>query len=109
LFCITALFNKGKWEFPGGKLEPGETLEECITRTIQEELGAAIGEPQPFMIVEHSHPDFRVRLHSFFTRIEFGSLMVKEHRQIRWVEVNELMSLDWAEADVPIVEALLRL
>lgn len=101
-------FNQGKWEFPGGKVEPGESLPECLAREIREELGVVISAPQPFLTVNHRYPHIHINMHSFLTRIEHGNLTVNEHRRIRWVEIRDLTTLDWAQADLPIAEELMR-
>ncbi|MBE0639208.1 MAG: (deoxy)nucleoside triphosphate pyrophosphohydrolase [Bacteroidales bacterium] len=93
----------GLWEFPGGKIEPGETDEECIIREILEELNLnieIIGKLQP---VEHLYSDKSIRLIPFICKLSSGQLTLKDHSEYRWLGINELQSLDWAEADIKVV------
>ena len=91
-----------KWEFPGGKLEAGETLAACLKREIKEELGLdiAIGEELPAS--KHTYNLTKeICLHPFICTIQAGTINLKEHKQIVWLTLNELKALDWVEADVP--------
>lgn len=97
-----------KWEFPGGKREAGESLEQCVIREIREELGLDIHIVEPIPSTIHEYPDGKkVCLHPFLCRIVGGDLAVKEHVRIGWFLPEELPELDWAEADKPIVEYLI--
>ena len=98
----------GKWEFPGGKAEPGETLEDCLKREIIEELGVKIGDLTPLHMVDHDYGKFFVRLFGFGCRIVGGTIGLREHVQSRWVTLRELTECDLAPADVAIAEALRR-
>lgn len=94
-----------KWEFPGGKIEPGETAEECLCRELQEEIGikACIGRSLPAST--HQYPTFTITLHPFVCTIEEREIILHEHAALTWLQPSELPSLDWAEADVAVVAA----
>ncbi|MFO0792780.1 MAG: (deoxy)nucleoside triphosphate pyrophosphohydrolase [Candidatus Brocadiaceae bacterium] len=93
-----------KWEFPGGKINNGESLIGCLKRELQEELGieAAIGHPLP--VVTHRYQTFLVTLHPFICRIVYGEITLHEHVALAWLTPQELHTLDWAEADVPVIQ-----
>jgi 8-oxo-dGTP diphosphatase len=95
-----------KWEFPGGKIEKGETAEECLIREIREELGIEIIIQNSLPFVEHHYDDFSIRLMPFICKINAGEIRLTEHAAFLWVERSELMEMDWAEADLPIMETL---
>lgn len=98
-----------KWEFPGGKIEPGETGEAAIIREIKEELSATIVVNHYFMTVEHQYNSFHLTMDAYRCTIEEGTLEISEHVDSRWLTTEELHSLDWAAADIPIVDAIARL
>ncbi|HIF9077257.1 (deoxy)nucleoside triphosphate pyrophosphohydrolase [Photobacterium damselae] len=95
-----------KWEFPGGKVEAGETLVAAITRELEEELRITIAEPQFLLTVEHSYPDFDITMHCFVVDVPTRELELTEHLDSRWLNKEQLWDLDWAAADVPAVEML---
>ncbi|MGR5329474.1 (deoxy)nucleoside triphosphate pyrophosphohydrolase [Photobacterium damselae] len=95
-----------KWEFPGGKVEAGETLVAAITRELEEELRIIIAEPQFLLTVEHSYPDFDIIMHCFVVDVPTRELELTEHLDSRWLNKEQLWDLDWAAADVPAVEML---
>ncbi|WP_154140723.1 (deoxy)nucleoside triphosphate pyrophosphohydrolase [Photobacterium damselae] len=95
-----------KWEFPGGKVEAGETLVTAITRELEEELRIIIAEPQFLLTVEHSYPDFDITMHCFVVDVPTRELELTEHLDFRWLNKDQLWDLDWAAADVPAVEML---
>ncbi|HIF9541030.1 TPA: (deoxy)nucleoside triphosphate pyrophosphohydrolase [Photobacterium damselae] len=95
-----------KWEFPGGKVEAGETLVAAITRELEEELRITIAEPQFLLTVEHSYPDFDITMHCFVVNVPTRELELTEHIDSRWLNKDQLWDLDWAAADVPAVEML---
>jgi 8-oxo-dGTP diphosphatase len=92
-----------KMEFPGGKIEPGETAEACLIREIFEELEVDIAVVAMLPANEHDYPDFSIRLHPFVCRITGGSILLKEHAAYFWLGENELIDQDWAAADIPVV------
>ena len=94
-----------KWEFPGGKLEQNESPEDALSREIEEELGVKITVLESLTINEHSyHAGIIIRLMPYRCRLSYdGNPQPKEHAELKWVAVTELTKLDWAEADVPIV------
>lgn len=98
----------GFWEFPGGKCEVGETLEECLRRELFEELGIRIDVPIPFQIIRHEYEEKIVELHFFRCQIETGRATAIDCAEIRWVWPHELGDFEFPPADRPIIEALQR-
>jgi 8-oxo-dGTP diphosphatase len=98
----------GFWEFPGGKRESGETLEECLQRELFEELGIRIDEPIPFRSIRHEYAEQTVELHFFHCRIHTGQATAIDCAEIRWVLPQELGDFEFPPADRPIIEALRR-
>ncbi len=95
-----------KWEFPGGKVEPGEDDAATIVREIKEELHLDIEVVKRLEPVEYDYPTFRIRLVPFIANVVGGELLLEEHVDAKWVAVDDLDEYDWAPADVPIVEQL---
>lgn len=93
----------GKWEFPGGKLEAGESPEQALVRELEEELGIRIEAGAVLTPVVWDYGRGPIRLHPFVCRILGGELHPHEHSEIRWCSPDELKELDWAEADLPIL------
>lgn len=101
-------YLSNKYEFPGGKLEPNETAEQALLREIREELNLAIEMKSYLLTVEHSYPDFQIELATYLCEaIDIDDLVIHEHQDIKWCQVDELEQLDWAAADLPIVQYLL--
>lgn len=97
----------GKWELPGGKIEKDEDPEVCLTREIQEELSVQIKISRSLSPTEHSYnPEKTIRLIPFTAYLESFDFHLLEHEQIAWLGENELFSVDWAAADLPIVHEL---
>ena len=96
-----------KWEFPGGKVEEGEQFQEALVREIREELSVEIEISEFFMTVEHTYPDFHLVMHVYNCQLTEGEVILNEHVDMKWLKVDELDQLDWAEADIPIVEHLM--
>ncbi|BCR04847.1 DNA mismatch repair protein MutT [Desulfuromonas versatilis] len=96
-----------KWEFPGGKIDPGESPEECLRRELMEEMAIAVNVGKKLPASTHQYPKFAVTLHPFLCSIESGEIVLHEHAAITWLPPEELHTLDWAEADLPIIEAYL--
>lgn len=112
ILCVQRGENKlpyisEKYEFPGGKIEKGETLEQTIIREIKEELVMEITPDDQFITVEHQYPDFHLTMHTFKCRCQTRDLKLTEHIDFKWLALDELESLDWAAADIPIVNKLL--
>lgn len=93
-----------KMEFPGGKMETGESAETCLIREIWEELQLHIEIVASITAVDHLYPDFSIHLIPFVCRITGGELVLKEHINYAWLAPQELKGLDWAAADVPVVD-----
>ena len=98
-----------KWEFPGGKIEPGENEEECIKREIFEELNIHIKIERKLTPVLHQYPNFKINLIPFITEYVSGDLILKEHSDHVLVDKEELYRLDWAEADLPVLKEYIAL
>ena len=96
----------GCWEFPGGKLEKGETLKECIQREIAEELSVDISVGSHIITTIHEYSDKRIKLHAFNAKLKSGELTLNDHSDARWISSDELDDFVFAPADVPIVEHL---
>ncbi len=97
----------GLWEFPGGRVESGENLENCLVREIAEELGIDIAIEGEYYVVEHDYGKHGViRLHSFLCRLIRGEPEPSVHAEIRWVTLEEMAEYKFAPADVSIVERL---
>lgn len=98
-----------KWEFPGGKLEAGESNEEALLREIKEELEIEVEVCDYFMTVNHQYSSFYLVMHGYVCKIADQKIVLKEHVDSCWLDVEDLESLDWAEADKPIVEKLMKM
>ncbi len=112
LFCAQRNKNKKeylsyKFEFPGGKTEVGETQEEALIREIKEELNWEITIDNFFMTVNHTYPDFNLIMHSYLCSTNTLDFQLNEHASFQWLVVDDLNTLDWAAADIPIVDKLI--
>lgn len=97
---------KDGWEFPGGKVELGETLEGALKREIKEELDIEIEIDTYIDTVEYDYPQFHLTMHCYKCRILDGQLMLKEHEASKWVIQDELNEIDWLAADRIVVERM---
>ena len=97
---------KDGWEFPGGKVELGETLESALKREIKEELDIEIDIDTYIDTVEYDYPQFHLTMHCYKCRILDGQLMLKEHEASKWVSQDELNEIDWLAADRIVVERM---
>lgn len=97
---------KDYWEFPGGKIEPGETPEDALIREIREELGAEIAVDSYLTTVEYDYPAFHLHMRFYLTRVTDGELILKEHEAARWLSKDELDSVAWLPADQEILPLL---
>ena len=98
---------KDWWEFPGGKMEVGETPEEALVREIHEELSAEISVDEFLCTVEYDYPQFHLTMHCYLCSLKTDSLHLNEHEAARWLKNNELDSVKWLPADKIIVEQLI--
>ncbi len=98
-----------KWEFPGGKVEPGERLEDSLVREIREELCLDIAVHGFFRTVSYEEKDFAIKLHAFWCCVTGGMLCLKEHAAFRWVKGPELWEIDLTGADLLLIPFLERL
>ena len=97
---------KGWWEFPGGKMETGESPEEALRREIWEELETRIAIERLVTTMDYDYPAFHLTLHCFRCHVENGPLTLKEHAAARWLSKDELDSVEWLPADLEVVEKL---
>ena len=97
---------KDGWEIPGGKLEPGETPEECIVREIREELATEVRAERILGVVDYDYPTFHLTMHCILCTIVSGKLQLLEHEAAKWVNKETLRSVDWLPADRLILDKI---
>lgn len=99
---------KDGWEFPGGKVEPGESPEDALVREIREELAIQISIDKHFHTVEYDYPSFHLSMDCYICHIEKGNPVLTEHEAAKWLNVKDIDSLDWLPADVEVVNKLIK-
>jgi 8-oxo-dGTP diphosphatase len=112
ILCVQRPKNKfpyisEKFEFPGGKIEENETKKDALKREIFEELNISMNIKSFFMTVVHEYPDFELTMHTYKCEVETKEVFLNEHISLEWLNLNELQKLNWAAADIPIVNKLI--
>lgn len=97
---------KGGWEFPGGKIEPGETSQEALEREIMEELDTKIKVGELIDTIEYDYPEFHLSMDCFWCEIVRGDLILKEHEAARWLTKEQLDDVEWLPADIILIEKI---
>ena len=97
---------KGGWEFPGGKIEDGETPEVALKREISEELETKIRVGELIDTIEYDYPNFHLSMDCFWCEIVSGKLVLKEHKAAKWLDKENLYSVEWLPADVSLIEKI---
>ena len=97
---------KGQWEFPGGKIEVGETSQQALIREIQEELNVKIEVGELIDTIEYDYPTFHLSMDCFWCVVVDGEIILKEAEAAKWLGIDELYSVDWLPADIVLIEKL---
>ena len=97
---------RGYWEFPGGKLEEGETPQQAAVREVREELSADVALGELISQIEYDYPDFHLTMYCYFAEILSGDLTLNEHDEARWLKKEDLDSVRWLPADFDVIQRL---
>lgn len=95
-----------KWEFPGGKIEQGENDYQTLSRELREELEIEVEITDFFYKVEHDYPDFHLTMSVYLCKLLSDKMVMNVHKDLKWLKPQELLKLDWAEADIPIAKKI---
>ena len=108
IFCTQRGYGdfKGGWEFPGGKIEEGESPQEALVREIKEELDANIEVGDLIKTVEYDYPTFHLSMDCFWCELVSGEIELKEHEDAKWLDKNNIDSVDWLPADLDLINSL---
>ena len=98
---------KDGWEFPGGKMEPGETPQEALQREISEELAVTIEVDEFLCTVHYNYPEFYLTMHCYWCHVVQGAVKLLEHEAARWLAMDQLNTVDWLPADQEVIERMM--
>jgi 8-oxo-dGTP diphosphatase len=98
-----------KWEFPGGKVEEGETNEQTLKRELIEELEINVDVERLFESVDHTYPDFKLDMPVYLCKITSGKIKLNVHLDYKWLKPKEILSLDWVAADIPVAKKIVKM
>jgi len=98
---------KGWWEFPGGKVEEGETAQQALVREIREELDTEISVGELIDTIEYDYPTFHLSMDCFWAKVVAGNLELKEAKEARWLTKDTLYSVEWLPADITLIDKIM--